>query len=163
VRAVAKVIVMMGCIGARNELTGDGCSKHCCRVGHGAGEKAVHNIEPTTRPANSALYVCMSPLCMSACLPSLRFPHLPSHPMSPNQTSTPLRPPAHTSCHQHCALCIDIIVWSSLDLFRLAPRPPDYTHISTTTLYGSCRRRPHDLHLYRRSSRVRLIKRIFNI
>jgi hypothetical protein len=50
VRAVAKVIVMMGCIGARNELTGDGCSKHCCRVGHGAGEKAVHNIEPTTMP-----------------------------------------------------------------------------------------------------------------
>jgi hypothetical protein len=86
------------------------------------------------------LYVCISAL--------FALPTSSASPNVPNHTSTPLRPPAHTSCHQRCALCIETVIWSSLDLCRLPPRPPDYTHISTTTLYVSCRRRPHDLHLY---------------
>jgi hypothetical protein len=154
VRAVAKA-VMMGRIGARNELTGVDA----------VNTAAMSDMVPEKRPRTPLSPQGGEPtlLCMSAYLPSLRFPHLPSHPMFPNQTSTPLRPPAHTSCHQRCALCIETVIWSSLDLCRLPPRPPDYTHISTTTLYVSCRRRPHDLHPYGRTSRVRLIKRLATI
>jgi hypothetical protein len=155
VRAVAKMVVMNGRIGARNEL----------RDVDVVNTAAMSDMVPEKRPRTSLSPQRGQPtlLCMSAYLPSLRFPHLPSHPMFPNQTSTPLRPPAHTSCHQRCALCIETVIWSSLDLCRLPPRPPDYTHISTTTLYVSCRRRPHDLHLYRRYSRVGLFKRLSTI
>jgi hypothetical protein len=136
VRDVAKVVVTMCRIGARNELTGVDA----------VNTAAMSNMVPEKKPRTSLSPQRRQPtlLCTSAYLPSLRFPHLSSYPMSPNQTSTPLRPPSHTSCHQRCALCIETVIWSSLDLFRLPRRPPDYTHISTTTLYVSCRRRPHE-------------------
>jgi hypothetical protein len=98
VRAVAKA-VMMGRIGARNELTGVDA----------VNTAAMSDMVPEKRPRTPLSPQGGEPtlLCMSAYLPSLRFPHLPSHPMFPNQTSTPLRPPAHTSCHQRCAFCIE--------------------------------------------------------
>jgi hypothetical protein len=135
VRAVAKVVVMMCRIGARNELTGVDA----------VTAAAMSDMVPEKRPRTSLSPQRGQPtlLCTSAYLPSLRVPHLSSHPMSRNQTSTPLRPPSYTSCHQRCALCIETVIWSSLDLFRLPPRPADYTHISTTTRYVPCRRRPH--------------------
>jgi hypothetical protein len=136
VRDVAKVVVTMCRIAARNELTGVDA----------VTTAAMSDMVPEKRPRTSLSQQRDQPtlLCTSAYLPSLRFPHLSFHPMPRNQTSTSLRPPSHTNCHQRCALCIETVIWSSFDLFRLPSRPSDYTQISTTIPYVSCRRRPHE-------------------
>jgi hypothetical protein len=149
---VAKVVVMMGRIGVRNEPTGVDA----------VNTAAMSDMVPEKGPRTSLSPQGGQPnqLCMSAYLPSLRFPHLPHHPMSlitpPHRSVRPPTPAVINGVP--CALKPSFGAHSIYAAF-LPGRPTTPTFRPRPCMYHAA----GDHMISISTSRVRLIKRLSTI